>query len=317
MSYRRRLMSSTVKSLPTDIIMTTSTNPQVLAVCYAQGWCSNPNYMTATEAAAVTSVGTVFQNNTTITHFDEFEYFTGITSLSNYAFVCKNLTTIKLPDSVTAIGTRCFNIAGGQLKTITIGRGVTSIGQYCFSGQSNLTKVTYNGSARPFYNNTYLYQAREFDSDVYTVIDGVLYDGNTLFAYPGQKNSTSFTVPSFVTSIGQYAFHTNQTLRNIVINEGCTTLSQYGFQTSKLQTIDLPSTLTTIGQRCLYQMNNLYSITSRAMTAPNTSANYALQNLGSSASQAKVIYVPSGATGYNAGKWATLTSDGWTLNTIS
>ena len=93
-------------------------------------------------------------------------------------------------------------------------------------------------------------------------------------------------------------------------------LAEYAFQNSKLRTIDLPSTLTTIAQRCVYQINTLYSITSRAMTAPNTSADYALATLGSSASQTKMIYVPSGATGYNAGKWATLISNGWTLSEI-
>ena len=82
-----------------DIIMTSTSNPQVLAVCHAQGWCSNPNYMTKSEAEAVTSIGTVFRDNTAITHFDEFEYFTGVTSLASYAFACKNLTTVKIPDS--------------------------------------------------------------------------------------------------------------------------------------------------------------------------------------------------------------------------
>lgn len=308
-----------VETIPSDAIMTYVTNPQVLAVCYAQGWCANPKYMTATEAAAVTSVGTVFQNNTAITHFDEFEYFTGVTSLASYAFACKNLTTIKIPDSVTTIGSRAFNITGGKLQYISIGRGVTSIGSYAFSGQDNLNKVKFNAATSSIttHGSSYLYLTKEFESDVYTVIDGVLYNGTTLFAYPGRKVGTSFTVPSFVTSIGQYSFHTNQTLRNLTINEGVTTISQYAFQTSTLQTIDLPSTLTTIGQRCIYQINPLYSITSRATTAPNTSANYALQNLGSSASQTKMIYVPSGATGYDAGKWATLVSSGWTLSTIS
>lgn len=315
---RRRTMGK-VESMPADVIMTTETNPAVLAICYAQGWCANPNYMTKSEAEAVTSVGTVFRNNTDITHFDEFEYFTGVTSLASYAFVCKNLTTIKIPDSVTTIGSRAFNVQGGNLRYVTIGRGVTSIGSMAFSIHIHLQKVTFNGSISAARNitNAYLQYTREYDSDVYTVIDGVLYNGTELIAYPGQNGITSFTVPSFVTKIGNYTFNTNQWLKNIVINEGCTVLGDYAFQNSKLQTIDLPSTLTTIAQRCIYQINPLYSITSRAMTAPSASATYALEDLGSSASQAKVIYVPSGATGYDAGKWATLVSSGWTLNTIS
>lgn len=319
-SFRRNVMLASAGNgtPPYDIIMTSESNPQVLSVCYAQGWCANPNYMTATEASAVTTIGTTFRN-TSISHFDEFEYFTGITSLDSYAFACASLRTIKLPDTVTTIGTRAFNIANGNLRYISIGRGVASINGYAFSGQSKLTKVKFNGKPSCMYQSNlglvaaYMYYVKEFESDVYTVIDDVLYNGTTLLAYPPAKPGTDFSTPSFVTSIYGRAFQQASSLRNLVINEGCTSLGPSALQNSSLRTLDLPSTLTTLGNRCIYQINYLYSITSRAMTAPNTSAEYALQNLGSSASQAKVIYVPSGATGYNAGRWGSLISSGWTL----
>lgn len=78
---RRRTMNP--KGPQVNKIMTTATNAPVLAICYAQGWCANSNYMTDVEAAAVTSIGTVFKGVNTITHFEEFKYFTGVTSLSS------------------------------------------------------------------------------------------------------------------------------------------------------------------------------------------------------------------------------------------
>lgn len=57
------------------------------------------------EAAAVTNIGGAFTNNTEITSFDEFQYFTGITSLKENAFYCcSNLTSIILPSNIVEIG---------------------------------------------------------------------------------------------------------------------------------------------------------------------------------------------------------------------
>ena len=86
-----------------EIIMTTTTNPEVLAVCYAQGWCASPDYMTKSEAEAVTSIGTAFQSNTAITHFEELQYFTAVTDLADNAFDgCSALETINLDNILTA-----------------------------------------------------------------------------------------------------------------------------------------------------------------------------------------------------------------------
>ena len=49
------------------------------------------------EARTVTSVGTVFKSNTTITKFNELEYFTGLRGLSDAFNGCTALTQIKIP----------------------------------------------------------------------------------------------------------------------------------------------------------------------------------------------------------------------------
>ena len=91
------------------IIMTSETNPEVLAVCYAKGWCADANYMTKSEAEAVTGIGTAFQSNTSITHFEELQYFSAMTSLVADAFNgCTALSSLVLPTSVTILGSRCF-----------------------------------------------------------------------------------------------------------------------------------------------------------------------------------------------------------------
>lgn len=92
-----------------EIIMTSESNPSVMAICFAKGWASHADYMTKKEAEAVTSIGTAFQSNTSVTHFDEFQYFTNVTALVNNAFNgCTALSSLILPPSVTSINSTCF-----------------------------------------------------------------------------------------------------------------------------------------------------------------------------------------------------------------
>ena len=80
----------------TGLIMTNVSNPQVMAVCYAQGWAANSSYMTKTEAALVTSIGSVFQN-TMIESFLELKYFTNVKTLGVNAFQnCSKLQHVDL-----------------------------------------------------------------------------------------------------------------------------------------------------------------------------------------------------------------------------
>ena len=77
--------------------MTSKSNPEVMQICYAQGWASNPNYMTYEEAANVTDT-TAFNNafnNSNIIYFNEAKFFTGITK--TISFTAKNLLEFAFP----------------------------------------------------------------------------------------------------------------------------------------------------------------------------------------------------------------------------
>ena len=114
------------------IIMTSESNPEVMKVCYNQRWAASPDKMYASEAAKVTSIGTAFESlgnggsasgdsgsNISFTFsFDEFKYFTGVTSIVDGAFQESNIVSITIPDSVTSIGDSAFENCS-KLKTIT------------------------------------------------------------------------------------------------------------------------------------------------------------------------------------------------------
>lgn len=135
---RRRYMGGG-GGYPADALMTIETNPEVLAVCYAQGWCADPKYMTYTEAAAVTNVGTVFSFNTSITHFEELEYFS-VTSYADNAFKgCTNLIKVKMSAATASFNGSlfmdCTNLTTYILLATTPPSGV---GQWTFRNANKM-----------------------------------------------------------------------------------------------------------------------------------------------------------------------------------
>jgi len=69
----------------------------VKAICAANWGGTIAGELTKNEAAAVTSLDDKFRNNTTITKFNEFVYFTGINTLYSAFSGCSNLEEITFP----------------------------------------------------------------------------------------------------------------------------------------------------------------------------------------------------------------------------
>jgi hypothetical protein len=87
----------------------------------------------------------------------------------------------------------------------------------------------------------------------FSSIDGVLFSGNTLVAYPKAKTGTTYSVPAGTTEIGQAAFHSAPTLTTVTLPDSITVLGDDAFIfATNLASINLPSGLTTLGQYSLY-----------------------------------------------------------------
>lgn len=133
-----------------DTIMTSTSNPELMAICYAQGWAAHSDYMTLKEAQGVTSVGTVFRSSS-IGDFHEFQYFTSVTSLVGQAFRESTITGITFPDSIVSIGQYAFLRCAG-LTSIKLNEGVRTVDNQWIWGARNMklidfpsTMVTMNG----------------------------------------------------------------------------------------------------------------------------------------------------------------------------
>ena len=149
-------------------------DPVVASICVANFDKNGTGYVNFDEAKEVTTFPAIFQNNTEITSFEEFEKFENVTQVGNRAFFgCTNLTTINIPDSVglidqnafancsnldtvkisntsqvSRIGSTCFD-ACKKLTSINIPSGVTKIDYLAFRNCSSLTTVTCRNSNVP------------------------------------------------------------------------------------------------------------------------------------------------------------------------
>ena len=81
----------------------------VKELCVANWDTNHDGELSEAEAAAVTDLGEVFNGNTTITSFNELQYFTGLTTIGNNAFDgCSSLTSIAIPSSLKWVKTESF-----------------------------------------------------------------------------------------------------------------------------------------------------------------------------------------------------------------
>ena len=174
-----------------------------------------------------------------------------VTSIGKSAFEeCRNLTSITIPSSVTSIGEIAF--AGTGITSITIPNSVTTIGESAFYG---INILYYYGSAG---TSTDKWGAKARNP----YIDGdFLYSDSTKTVLQGYTgSSTSVTIPSSVTTIGEYAFNGTK-ITSITIPSSVTTIGGYAFQDTKITSITIPSSVTTIGEYAFGWCQSLTSIT--------------------------------------------------------
>ena len=131
-------ISVVFKSVAENILFA---DPNVKAICI-QNWDTNHDgELSKAEAAAVTTLGTVFKNKADITSFDEFQYFTGLTAVEADAFYNASLTSIVLPNTITEIKLRAFSRT--RLTSIQFPEGLTTIGERAFDNAESLEYVKF------------------------------------------------------------------------------------------------------------------------------------------------------------------------------
>lgn len=184
---------------------------------------------------------------------------------------------ITIPDSVTSIGIRAF-MSHTELTSITIPSSVTSIGLDVFDNCSGLTEIVVDNS------NLF-----------YSSLDGVLYDvtKTILVACPGGKTG-DFTIPNFVTTVGDSAFWSCTKLTGIIIPNNVTSIGESAFYYCVgLTTITIGTGTANIGDGAFDYCSYLNQIVVDADNASFSSQDDALFNKA----KTTIIRYPAGKIG--------------------
>ena len=198
-----------------------------------------------------------------------------VTFIKGEAFYQSNLTSVTIPNSVTAIGTEIDHYGAfeecNNLSSITIPNSVKRLGQWTFYSCDNLTSVN-------FAENSNL-------------------DTIDASAFSACVSLNSIVIPNSVTYIADKAFYKCQNLSSVTIPNSVitigTALEGYGAfeECDNLTSITIPSSVTSLGRYTFYSCNNLTSITCLAETAPTLIGNGTF----SGTPNAKTLTIPFGS----------------------
>ena len=173
---------------------------------------------------------------------------------------CKDLMAIAIPTSITSIGDYAFYDCE-SLASVTITDNVKYIGRWAF-GWTALTNVTIPDSVTDIGEGAFMscMKLSTFEGKFATnngralVVDGVL---NSI----APAGLTEYSIPSDVTTVGEFAFINLEKLTNITIPDGVTKIGEGAFQgCSSLKSITIPDSTTLIGVGAFGECKKLENI---------------------------------------------------------
>ena len=173
-----------------------------------------------------------------------------------------------IPNSVTSIGDYAFRHCN-SLTGVTTGNSVTGIGEMAFAFCDSLTGVTIGTSVTSIAASAFLYCTSLTDIQVdvgnsaYASKGDVLFNKQftTLVAYPGGKKG-HYTIPSSVTSIGERAFDSCESLTGVTIPNSVTSIGNWAFSgCSSLTGVTIPNSVTSIARGVFEHCDSLTGVT--------------------------------------------------------
>ena len=228
----------------------------------------------------------------------------GITAIAPATFYGATvLSSITIPENVTTIGESAFQQAS-SLTTVSISRNVTTIEDFAFSYATSLNSITVDSR-----------------NSNYSSIQGVLFNKlmTTLLLYPLGKTATHYTVPSGVTSIAANSFQGQTILTEITMpgsvtsigdfafgeaaslsavnfnNAGLTSIGEYAFSDTSIQSIRIPRTVDSIGRNAFRFSSSLLNV----LFVGDAPASVGLRAFDNIASGAKAL-ISQTATGFGS-----------------
>ena len=155
---------------------------------------------------------------------------------------------IEIPEGLTSIGEGAF--AGRNISSVTIPTSVTSIGNNAFSGCASLSAVTFKTATEET-------KDKDGNTTTTTVYSKLTSIGDYAFA---NTNLSGIQLPAALTTIGSYAF-AETGLTQIALPEKLTSIGNYAFSKTQLAEIVIPAYVTGIGTGAFSGCASLASVT--------------------------------------------------------
>ena len=181
---------------------------------------------------------------------------------------CIALETAKLPASVEYIGASAFS-GDSTLTSFTFPTSLKEVGNNAFQGCSRLTQVSEIPSGVTnfgygVFQSVPLSEIKVNPANTnYVVENNVLFNASktALIYMPMNCGKTSYHVPSTVTEILNFAMYKVSTLKELILNDGLITIQNTAFSQTGLETLVIPSSVTTISSYMLEGCASLTGVT--------------------------------------------------------
>ncbi len=166
----------------------------------------------------------------------------GVEIIGESAFQFCEITEIAIPNTVTTIEGYALNTT--SLVSLNIPSSVSTIGEFALSSITTLMSIIVDSG-----NSSFM------------TVDGVLYtaSGDTLILCPVAKTG-SLTALATVKTIASGAFR-RSSLTDVILPEGLTAIEGWSFSDANASVVNLPATLTHIGNYAFSNCSNLTEIT--------------------------------------------------------
>lgn len=170
----------------------------------------------------------------------------GIRKINDNAFSgTSNVKEVIIPSSVTEIGR--FAFSGSNIQSLKIQAALQVVGDCAFTSMKSIE----NFSVSP-------------NNGILTVVDGVLFaidkkmGEKKLIAYPVNKKSPVYQIPTGTHSIEQCAFSDNKYITKVILPSGITKIEAGVFWgTPNIEEVNIPSSVNYVSSTAFYSCSKL------------------------------------------------------------